>query len=166
MNYLIRSVLLLSIIIMANSIESQAGPAESRCSDVNTITVEDWRTWAQVTSKPVRSEGHSNNWVGIFVDERAKDTYLNAGARYPVCARVVKAIYENADGTSVRKLTVMIKMTPGYDPGNGDWWYASFDEAGKQVWQQGRLPGCILCHRQAAETDYLFSKDVLEALKK
>ena len=32
--------------------------------------------------------------------------------------------------------------------------------------KQGKLyTGCIDCHKQAAETDYLFSEDVLEAAK-
>jgi len=126
---------------------------------------EGWWEWAKVTPTPVVSKGHNSNWVGIYVDELAKDTYLNAGAPYPECAKIVKPIYNDAEGKSVRKLTIMVKMSPGYDPENGDWWYASYDATGLNVRSQGRLDGCIPCHKQAAETDYLFSKDVLNAAK-
>ena len=59
----------------------------------------------------------------------------------------------------------MVKMPPGYDPENGDWWYASYDATGIKVSEQGRLAGCIPCHKQAARTDYLFAQDVLNAAK-
>ncbi len=139
--------------------------AESACDDENAMTFEGWREWASVTSQPVKSLGHSNNWVGIFVDELAKDTYLGAGAPFPVCAKIVKPIYRDAEGKTVRKLTIMVKMRPGYDPDNGDWWYAHADPSGTPFGRHGRLHACIFCHKQAVETDYLFSKEVLEAAK-
>ncbi len=58
-----------------------------------------------------------------------------------------------AEGESVRKLTILVEMASEYDPKNGDWWYASGDETGTRVGQQGRLDDCIPCHKQAAETD-------------
>lgn len=163
---MISPFLVLLIAATVGAVEANADPTANRCDDDNGMTFEDWREWVQVTSKPVISKGHSNNWVGIYVDELAKDTYLSAGAPYSECAKIVKPIYNDAEGKSVRKLTIMVKMPLGYDPENGDWWYASYDATGMKVRQQGRLAGCIPCHKQAAETDYLFSKDVLNAAKK
>ena len=147
------------------AVEVNADPTAERCGGDKEMTFEGWWEWAKVTPTPVVSKGHNSNWVGIYVDELAKDTYLNAGAPYPECAKIVKPIYNDAEGKSVRKLTIMVKMSPGYDPENGDWWYASYDATGLNVRSQGRLDGCIPCHKQAAETDYLFSKDVLNAAK-
>ncbi len=95
----------------------------------------------------MKSAGHSNNWVGVYVDELAKYTYLGAGSLYPVCAKVVKPIYYDASGERVRKLTIMVKMPPGYDPENGDWWYASSDAADAKLGAQGKRHDCIICHR-------------------
>lgn len=132
--------------------------ASSGC-DENEITFEGWRDWQQITHKPVKSVGHSNNWVGIFVNELANDIYRNAGAPYPECAKIVKAIYDDADGQSVKKLTIMVKMSDGFDTQNGNWWYATSDPSGTRV---VRRTDCIDCHEQAAETDYLFSEGVLK----
>ncbi len=162
---LISPFLVLLIAATVGAVEANADPTTNRCDDDNGMTFEGWREWTQVTPKPVISEGHSNNWVGIYVNELAKDTYLSAGAPYPECAKIVKPIYSDAEGKSVRKLTIMVKMPPGYDPDNGDWWYAHADASGTRIGSHGRLAGCIPCHKQAAETDYLFSKDVLNAAK-
>ncbi len=157
---LVGAFLAVSMMTLASS---QSVNSAGDCNDVNAMTFEGWREWAQVTQKPIISEGHSNNWVGIFVDELAKDTYLSASAPFPECAKIVKPIYFDAEGKSIRKLTIMVKMQPGYDPDNGDWWYANADASGTKIGRNGRLQGCIGCHYDAAETDYLFSKDVLDA---
>jgi hypothetical protein len=155
-------VLLIAVAVGASM--GNADPAVERCAGNNWMTFIGWSEWTQVTPNPVISEGHSNNWVGIFVDELAKETYLSAGAPYPECAKIVKPIYDDAEGKSVRKLTIMVKMQPGYDPDNGNWWYGSYDGTGAYARKQGRLVECILCHKQAAETDYLFSKEVLSSV--
>ena len=161
----INSIFLLLVTAIIGAVEANADPTEKQCDEGIGMTFEDWMDWRKVTPKPVRSKGHNYNWVDIYVDELAEDTYLSAGAPYPECATIVKPIYNDADGKSVRKLTIMVKMVPGYDPENGDWWYASGDATGTRVGEQGRLNGCIPCHKQAAETDYLFSKEVLDAAK-
>jgi len=130
------------------------------------MSFEGWEHWRQITDKPIASKGHNNNWVGIFVDRLARDTYLSAGSRYPVCARIVKPVYTNKAGAVVRRITVMVKLPPGYDPENGNWWYGVFDKTGTTAIKQGRLvEDCIACHEQAAERDYLFSAEVLGSIK-
>ena len=109
------SIILLFVAAIAGAVEVNADPTGKQCDEGNGMTFEDWMDWRKVTPKPVRSTGHNNNWVGIYVDELAEDTYLRAGAPYPECARIVKPIYNDADGKSVRKLTIMVKMAPGYD---------------------------------------------------
>jgi len=144
---------------------ASTGNSETNCNPEE-LSFEGWNDWRQITSEPVKSAAHSNNWVGVFVDKIAEDVYLRAGAMYPVCAKVVKPIYHDATGEIVRKLTVMVKMQPGFDPENGDWWYAFSDATGTRHWAQGTPHDCIICHKQAAETDYLFSAEVLDAANK
>ena len=125
------------------------------------MTFANWRDWKEVTDGFVVSEGHSNSWVRIYVNDLAKDIYLSRSAPYPECAQIVKSAYHDADGSSFRGLTVMVKMPAGYDPENADWWYGKYDESGTFMLKQGKLFDCIACHKQASETDYLFSKEVL-----
>ncbi len=161
-----RSILAAIILMATFSIDAKTETAPDNCDPLKNISVQNWQNWTQVTTKPVVSQGHSNNWVAVFVNDTAKNTYLSSGASFPVCAKIVKPIYENVQGLSIRKLTVMIKMLKGYDPQNGDWWYATYDKSGTYIREQGKLPGCITCHKQAIETDYLFSREVLDAVGK
>ncbi len=151
------------ILNASNVLGAEHDSATQSCSDAK-MTFEDWRHWTSVTLKPVKSQGHSNNWVRIYVNKLAETTYLSASSPYQICAKIVKPIYTDSSGTNIRKLTIMVKMPPGYDPENADWWYGKSDESGIDVWG-GKLPDCITCHKQAAETDYLFSKEVISAGK-
>ncbi len=128
------------------TLEADADSHLGACDGDTRMTFQDWREWTSVTSKPVVSEGHGNNWVGIYVNKLAEATYLAAGSPYPECAKVVKPIYTDATGTKIRKLPIMVKMSPDYDPENGDWWYVVYDASGTKLRQAGKLMGCIPCH--------------------
>ena len=162
-------ILLSSILLLLSSalFASEASSAEI-CSFEEGMTFEDWQSWEKLTHKPIFSKGHSSNWVDIYVNELAEETYRDVGDLYPVCAKIVKAAYEDEAGTEFWSLTVMVKMPPGYDPEHGDWWYAIYhDAAGVKPVKQGRLyKECIQCHLGAVETDYLFSHDVMIEIEK
>jgi hypothetical protein len=160
---LILPLLAVLVIATAAAVAAAGESAAETCAAEEETTFEDWRDWTPVTAKPVLSEGHGDVWVGIYVNALAEDTYMSAGAPFPVCAKIVKAKYSDATGRSVDNLTVMVKQPPGYDPENGDWWYAQFDGAGDRAWRRGKLQDCIACHEDAAATDYLFSEAVLKA---
>ena len=58
----------------------------------------------------------------------------------------------------------MVKMPEGYDSEHIDWWYARYDPAGIEAFDQGKMiSDCRNCHQQASDTDYLFSKEVMAA---
>jgi len=143
-----------------NAIGAETGAVAQGC-DGKIMTFEDWRDWTSVTPEPVKSKGHHNNWVEIYVNKIAEETYLSASSPYQVCAKIVKPIHTDSSGTKVLKITIMVKMPPGYDSENADWWYGVYDESGTDIWDEGKLPDCVICHKQAAETDYLFAKDVM-----
>lgn len=163
-----RNLFLLVSLLLGYSIavaHAQTSSYTGSCADESKMTFKNWQEWTSITDGPVRSRGHNNNWVGIYVDQLAEETYRSASSPYPECAKIVKPIYTDASGVGVRKLTVMVKMSPGYDPENSDWWYGVYDASGTELWKNGKLSECIFCHEQAEETDYLFSKEVTHAPK-
>lgn len=116
----IRLLLVLLITVHVGTVTVISGSKGKSCGDDIEMTFKGWREWTKVTPRPIASEGHSNNWACIYVDKLARGTYLSAGAPYPECAKIVKPMYSDAAGMSVRKLTIMVKMPPGYDPECGD----------------------------------------------
>ena len=52
----------------------------------------------------------------IYVDERARDTYLSEGAHFAECVRTVNHEYANEHVETLLRLTIMVKMPAGYDP--------------------------------------------------
>ncbi len=147
------------------------GPAagetkKAPCGAPETLTFEDWPSWTKATPKPILSPGHGGIWVGIYLNDLARDVYLAAGAPHPTCAAIVKAIYGVADGSEVLRLSVMVKMPAGYHSDRADWWYGTYDAEGRKAKRQGKLQDCFLCHAFAEETDYLFAEEVLRAIGK
>ena len=86
------------------------------CNVDSESTFRDWQQWTKLTSSPVRSRGHSSNWVDIYTDEIATDTYRSATAPYEECAKTIKPEYTDSSAEVIRKLTIMVKMPAGYDP--------------------------------------------------
>jgi hypothetical protein len=55
-------------------------------------------------------------------------------------------------------LTVMYKVK-GYDPEEGDWFWAKYSPAGK-VETEGKISGCINCHSKARDNDFVFTSSL------
>ncbi|MEE9543939.1 MAG: cytochrome P460 family protein [Thermodesulfobacteriota bacterium] len=126
------------------------------------MTFADWQSWKKLNTTPLLSKGHGDIYVDIYVDDRAKETYLTASSLYPECARIVKAQYNDKSAAKkVDELTIMVKMAEGYDPDYNDWWYARYEPTGTKAIASGKMgTECRVCHEQASKTDYLFSKEV------
>ena len=155
-------------LIISEEIQRQATPDEeipaTNTLACGSLTFEDWEKWTKINSDTLPSEGHGNKWVDIYVNDLSEPTYLSAGSPYSPCSVVIKAAYFDADRDLMGGLGVMVKMPAGYDSQNADWWYGSFDKSGVTVKEAGKLEECIACHREASETDFMFSDDVLEAM--
>jgi hypothetical protein len=131
---------------------------EPDCSAETTPDFSGYATWTKVNPQPIK--GHEV-FVNIYVDDLAKETYLSAsGATFPVCARIVKTHLENANSDNITAITVMVKMPPGYDPDNHDWWWGMYDKDGRVAQMSGRVAVCIACHKPAAAADYVFSQKI------
>lgn len=149
--------LLLGALITMAVMSSPATAESSPCDVAKQSTFKDWKQWTKLTPEPVRSNGHSRNWVDIHVDELARDTYLSGDAPYAECAMIAKPEFRDKSANSVRKLTLMVKMPAGYDPDHANWWYGVADPDG-EIKRSGKMYGCISCHRQVKATDYTFSR--------
>ena len=159
-----KSIVLSLSSVLAFSVSSLTAAQASATCPPEKLSFEGWENWDQITREPVKSVGHSDNWVGIFVNPLARETYLQAGTPYQECAAIIKPVYSGPDEATVTKLTIMVKMPAGFDSENGDWWYASADPTGTKIVPKLSRRACIACHEQAKETDYLFSNEVLEAV--
>ncbi|MCP5114093.1 MAG: cytochrome P460 family protein [bacterium] len=80
-------------------------------------------------------------------------------------------------GQYLKAVTVMFKRESGFDPDNGDWFWAkylpdgSLDKHPKGMLLAGRVAkgmkeGCIACHTAAGGGDYLFLNDAARIDKK
>lgn len=154
-----------SVLVTALFLLPSHGYSSTFCEDEEWMSFDGWENWQAITEIPVMSYAHGENWVGIFVNNEARDTYQKAGVQFPECAAVVKAIYTDADGAAVLRLTMMVKMPEGYDPEHGDWWYGDSESTGTVIGKGGRREECISCHEAAIETDYVFSDDVIETVR-
>jgi hypothetical protein len=124
------------------------------------MTFVGWEKETKINIDPIDSDAH-NAFIDIYVNALAKKTYVSEAAPYPVGARVYKPLYPDEKRSEISKLVIMVKMQPGYDPQNNDWWYGVTDETGSDIYYQGRIRSCIDCHKEAEGTDYMFSQSVM-----
>ena len=151
------------LIVTSTLLASPAAAVD--CYDEEWMAFDGWEQWEAITDRPVISYAHGENWVGIFANELAAETYKATAAPFEECSAIVKVIYTDMEGSAVTRMTVMVKMPAGYDPEHGDWWYADADSTGSIVKNRGRREECFSCHEVALETDYVFSDDVLETVR-
>ena len=71
-----------------------------------------------------------------------------------VTAMTLQDAVEEFDG-ELAALTYMVKM-PGYNPAAGDWFWAKQQPDGT-IDAAGKPAGCIGCHSQVADNDYVFN---------
>ena len=92
-------------------------------------------------------------------------TYLNEGALQAIVNKqgaladgsiIVKENYM-LDGTYAGA-TVMYKVR-GYDPSNKDWFWAKWD-ARATIEEEGRVQGCITCHRSKRDNDFIWTSSL------
>lgn len=88
----------------------------------------------------------------VFVNSKA---LWSESAPLKYGAIVAKENY-NAEG-KLMAITVMYKIK-GYNPEAGDWFWAKFSPDGS-VGNSGKPGGCIGCHSQRADNDYILVHD-------
>ncbi len=119
-----------------------------------------WPTdeWNDFSNYLVSGEPHGNV-VRIFVNDVALEAAADpafAGA-LPAGSMIVKENYMSTDPAEpgdVAALTVMYKVD-GFNPDANDWYWVKSAEGKSGVAKEGAVGGCIGCHGQANNHDYL-----------
>lgn len=111
---------------------------------------EDWGQLEDWTGVVASSDGTHGDHVQIWANEVAVAA-LSAGSPVPDGGIIVKAGYDDADGSSLRGLTAMQKIE-GYSADSDDWFWAQFDAASGAASMAGAPSGCTGCH--SAYDDY------------
>lgn len=129
-------------------------------------SVRNFQSWTLFSTIPYRSRSHSRRYVNNYANDIAAPLYGQYGAagRLPEGSVIVKdSFVVTEEGRLVfGSLSIMEKMTTGFNPQGGDWRFTF-------VLPDGRLFGstheldeytvefCQDCHRDAGvEQDYLF----------
>jgi len=115
------------------------------------ITVEspytDWQFWPDHQGMQPGRAPHGPLHK-VYVNNRA----LNS-SRPPVQYGSI-AVKENySKKKELKAITVMYKLQ-GYNPGDGDWYWAKFSPEGK-VDKYGKPGGCVGCHGTRAANDFI-----------
>jgi len=84
----------------------------------------------------------------VFVNQAG---LMSSGAPAQYGTIEVKENYGNDN--ILKAITVMYKVR-GYNPADGDWFWAKYSPTGKTL-KQGKLDGCIGCHGTRAANDFI-----------
>lgn len=89
-------------------------------------------------------------------------TFVNPeGAKNPSApgygSIIVKENYSSDDPASLGAMTVMQRIE-GYDPDNGDWFWARYDKK-RKLTHSGKVAFCADCHFDAGGDDFVFLND-------
>jgi hypothetical protein len=95
---------------------------------------------------------------GAYLKLYANDIAMDAarqGNPMPAGAILVKENYAE-DRETLAAVTPMYKVE-GYNPEAGNWFWAKYGPKGK-IEAEGKVEGCIKCHSQREDRDYIFSQ--------
>jgi hypothetical protein len=112
-----------------------------------------WETWP----------GHPDMYPGKSPHGKYLMLYANKeaiaaaqeGKPMPDGAIIVKENY-GEDKKTLMAVTPMYKVE-GYNPEAGDWFWAKYGPDGT-IMKEGKVEGCINCHKSVADTDWIFTK--------
>ncbi len=126
------------------------------------------KLWNYITEKsPYEGWGFWPGHTEIYPGKSPHGAYLKLYAN-PVAlkaAREGKALPDGSilvklnyakDKETLKAITPMYKVK-GYNPEAGDWFWAKYGPKGK-VMAEGKVDGCINCHRAKKAADYIFTE--------
>ncbi len=88
-----------------------------------------------------------------YVSEDAKKIINKKAGEFDYGAFIVKENYK--PDKTLAAVTVMYKVK-GYNPEAGDWFWAKYNPDGS-IDKEGKVGGCINCHRNASDNDWVFT---------
>jgi hypothetical protein len=116
---------------------------------------EDYRSWPLFPGKGELYTGTEPHGMLLttYVNGLAHDGLVNAAGTLPDGAILVKENY--MPDSTYAGATVMHKVA-GYDPANGNWYWAKFGPDGT-VEDAGRAPMCQQCHAAGRQQDFVMT---------
>ncbi|MFT7678232.1 MAG: hypothetical protein ACI8QC_002218 [Planctomycetota bacterium] len=117
--------------------------------------IADHQEWGQFEKHPGRQRGKRPH--GTFVASYINDIAAGDQTNPPMGSVIVKESYSSEGQALPNNLTVM-KRIEGYDPDNGDWFWARFDADGALT-HSGKVGMCADCHFDAGNDDFVFLND-------
>ncbi|MEX2541447.1 MAG: cytochrome P460 family protein [Trueperaceae bacterium] len=164
------AVILFGALVVAQQADDDAALATRYFDEINAAPYTEWGF------EPNVPEGY---YVGVephgmilrtFLNEIALQDTEDGGDAFSEGAIIVKenhmpgetdisdmepqAPVEGFEG-NLAALTYMVKI-PGYNPEAGDWFWAKTTPDGS-IDAAGKAQGCIACHSQAVDNDYVFN---------
>lgn len=176
MRKLAPAILVALSLFAANGVFSQSGTKANGHADFALLkTVRGYQTWAPANEEPMmmsrqidllcraptpaelkeaQSDPHYHKFIRVFTNAKGAKA-MAEGGDFPVGSIIVKEkrIGRNGD---IELLTVMRKREKGYNPGCGDWEFATVDGKLTRLTSQGKVEKCMSCHSKQAARDFTF----------
>jgi hypothetical protein len=115
----------------------------------------DYRSWPMFPGTTELYSGTEPHGMLLttYVNRIASDALANGASTLPAGAIIVK---ENHMPDSTFDASTVMHKVPGYDPQNGDWYWAKYDANGVAA-DAGRAPMCQQCHATARQRDFVMT---------
>ncbi|MBF2054178.1 MAG: cytochrome P460 family protein [Candidatus Sericytochromatia bacterium] len=130
-----------------------SAPAEGMSDTEIQTLVQNYQSFPALNEELKRSGTHENMMVRTYLDPTAMAAFNSQSYPYANGTEIVKQGHKTADGP-VEALFIMKKIA-GYDPENGDWFYAMTNGDG-MVGDKGRIQMCISCHGAVRSKDFVY----------
>jgi len=130
-------------------------PEDQQVASSLWTSIEGHREWGFFDDHPGVMKGKSphGKYVATYINNVARGNQADP----PYGSILVKENYSSDDPADLGGYTVMERIE-GYDPENGDWFWARFDAKGKQT-HSGKVAMCFDCHFDADGDDFVFLND-------
>lgn len=132
----------------------------------------EYRTWHPIHAEPIEvpreisalcaprsaiRNPHEGRFISVYVNPTARETYISKKpTAFPEGAVIVKAKLREKTSRSPDELGIMVKRAEGFDPEAGDWQFLFVDHKGRLTTDRQEMAGCIDCHANRVESDYVF----------
>jgi len=114
----------------------------------------EWESWPGYEDIYPGQSPHGA-FLKLYVNGKAFKAIKGRKVPLPSGSIIVKENYDKDKETLVA-VTPMYKVE-GYNPEAGDWFWGKYGSDGK-VMAAGKVKGCIDCHRQKKDMDWLFTE--------
>lgn len=140
---------------LVTACKSLGTPADQQRADSLWDQMQGHEQWGYFDAHPGMMEGNGPH--GEYVETRINAVAARDQADPPFGSILVKENYGSQDRSSLESYTVMQRVE-GYDPENGDWFWARWSADG-ELTHAGKVGMCYDCHFDAQGDDFVFLND-------